>query len=72
MSEPTVRSEETLMSQVDAETTARVIADKCLGDRIRRLRLKKSMGLVELGKLTSLSATPPTAGARREQGALVP
>jgi transcriptional regulator with XRE-family HTH domain len=57
MSEPTVRSEETLMSQVDAETTARVIADKCLGDRIRRLRLKKSMGLVELGKLTGLSAS---------------
>jgi transcriptional regulator with XRE-family HTH domain len=52
-----VRSEETLMSQVDAETTARVIADKCIGDRIRRLRLKKSMGLVELGKLTGLSAS---------------
>jgi len=52
-----VRSEETQMSQVDAETTARVIADKCIGDRIRRLRLKKSMGLVELGKLTGLSAS---------------
>jgi transcriptional regulator with XRE-family HTH domain len=45
------------MSQVDAETTARVIADKCIGERIRRLRLKKSMGLVELGKLTGLSAS---------------
>ncbi|HEY1256083.1 MAG TPA: XRE family transcriptional regulator [Terracidiphilus sp.] len=54
---PAVRSEETQMSQVDAETTARVIADKRLGDRIRRLRLKKSMGLVELGKLTGLSAS---------------
>ena len=53
----TVRSEETQMSQVDAETTARVIADKCIGERIRRLRLKKSMGLVELGKLTGLSAS---------------
>ena len=52
-----IRSEETQMSQVDAETTARVIADKCIGDRIRRLRLKKSMGLVELGKLTGLSAS---------------
>jgi transcriptional regulator with XRE-family HTH domain len=52
-----VRSEETQMSQVDAETTSRVIADKCIGERIRRLRLKKSMGLVELGKLTGLSAS---------------
>jgi transcriptional regulator with XRE-family HTH domain len=52
-----VRSEETQMTQVDAETTARVIADKCIGERIRRLRLKKSMGLVELGKLTGLSAS---------------
>jgi transcriptional regulator with XRE-family HTH domain len=54
---PVVKSEETQMSQVDAETTARVIADKCIGERIRRLRLKKSMGLVELGKLTGLSAS---------------
>ena len=52
-----VKSEETQMSQVDAETTARVIAEKCIGERIRRLRLKKSMGLVELGKLTGLSAS---------------
>ncbi|MFZ1084763.1 MAG: XRE family transcriptional regulator [Terracidiphilus sp.] len=57
MSEPAVRSEETQMSQVDAETTARVIADKRIGDRIRRLRLKKSMGLVELGQFTGLSAS---------------
>src|ERR1035437_7392582 len=58
MSEPPpVRSEETQMSQVDAETTARVIAEKHIGERIRRLRLKKSMGLVELGKLTGLSAS---------------
>jgi len=58
MSEPTaVRNEETQMSQVDAETTARMIADKCIGERIRRLRLKKSMGLVELGKLSGLSAS---------------
>ena len=54
---PVVKSEETQMSQVDAETTARVIAEKCIGERIRRLRLKKSMGLVELGKLTGLSAS---------------
>ncbi|MGD0293879.1 MAG: XRE family transcriptional regulator [Terracidiphilus sp.] len=52
-----VRSDETHKSQVDAETTARVIAEKRIGERIKRLRLKKSMGLVELGKLTGLSAS---------------
>jgi transcriptional regulator with XRE-family HTH domain len=52
-----VRSEETQMSQVDAETTERFIAEKRIGERIKRLRLKKSMGLVELGKLTGLSAS---------------
>jgi len=38
-----VRSEETQKSQVDAETLSQVIAEKHIGDRIRRLRLKKSM-----------------------------
>jgi len=33
------------------------IAQKHLGERIRRLRLKKSMGLVELGRQTGLSAS---------------
>jgi transcriptional regulator with XRE-family HTH domain len=58
MSEPaTVRSEETQKSQVDNETTERFIAEKHIGERIKRLRLKKSMGLVELGKHTGLSAS---------------
>src|SRR5271157_4373044 len=52
-----LRSDETHKSQVDAETTARVIAEKRIGERIKRLRLKKSMGLVELGKHTGLSAS---------------
>jgi transcriptional regulator with XRE-family HTH domain len=52
-----VRSDETQKSQVDSETTERVIAEKRIGERIRRLRLKKSMGLVELGKRTGLSAS---------------
>ena len=52
-----VQSEETQKSQVDTETTERFIAEKHLGERIRRLRLKKSMGLVELGKHTGLSAS---------------
>jgi transcriptional regulator with XRE-family HTH domain len=52
-----IHSEEAQKSQVDAETTERVIAEKHLGERIRRLRLKKSMGLVDLGKRTGLSAS---------------
>jgi transcriptional regulator with XRE-family HTH domain len=53
----TVRTEETQKSQVDPETTERFIAEKHIGERIKRLRLKKSMGLVELGKHTGLSAS---------------
>jgi len=52
-----VHSEETQKSQVDPETTERFIAEKHIGERIKRLRLKKSMGLVELGKHTGLSAS---------------
>jgi len=53
----TVRTEETQKSQVDTETTERFIAEKHIGERIKRLRLKKSMGLVELGRHTGLSAS---------------
>src|SRR6201998_881815 len=52
-----VHHEETQKSQVDTETTERFIAEKHIGERIKRLRLKKSMGLVELGKHTGLSAS---------------
>ena len=51
------RNEETHKTQVDSETTERVIAEKHIGERIKRLRLKKSMGLVELGRHTGLSAS---------------
>jgi len=53
----TVHTEETQKSQVDTETTERFIAEKHIGERIKRLRLKKSMGLVELGRHTGLSAS---------------
>ena len=43
--------------QVDPETAESFIAEKKIGERIKRLRLKKSMGLVELGKHTGLSAS---------------
>lgn len=58
MSNPSeVTSEETQKTQADPETAERFIAEKRIGERIRRLRLKKSMGLVELGKHTGLSAS---------------
>jgi transcriptional regulator with XRE-family HTH domain len=52
-----VRNEETQKNQVDPETAERFIAEKRIGERIKKLRLKKSMGLVELGKHTGLSAS---------------
>ena len=51
MTEAAARNEETQKSQVDTETTERFIAEKHIGERIKRLRLKKSMGLVELGSI---------------------
>jgi len=43
--------------EIDAATAESVICEKKLGERIKRLRLKKSMGLVELGRHTGLSAS---------------
>lgn len=57
MSEPLVENDETQKSQVDQATAERFIAEKRIGERIKRLRLKKSMGLVELGRHTGLSAS---------------
>ena len=43
--------------QVDGEAAEAFIAEKRIGERIKHLRLKKSMGLVELGRHTGLSAS---------------
>jgi len=43
--------------QVDGETAEAFISEKRIGERIKYLRLKKSMGLVELGRHTGLSAS---------------
>ena len=51
------KSDEMQKSQVDAETAEHFIEEKRIGERIKRLRLKKSMGLVELGKHAGLSAS---------------
>ena len=45
------------MTEIDPESAEAVISEKHIGERIKRLRLKKSMGLVELGKHTGLSAS---------------
>ncbi len=43
--------------QVDGQAAESVIVEKKIGERIKHLRLKKSMGLVELGRHTGLSAS---------------
>ena len=43
--------------KVDGEAAESFIAEKRIGERIKHLRLKKSMGLVELGRHTGLSAS---------------
>jgi transcriptional regulator with XRE-family HTH domain len=44
-------------ARVATEVAENFIMEKRLGDRIKQLRLKKSMGLVELGRHTGLSAS---------------
>jgi transcriptional regulator with XRE-family HTH domain len=44
-------------AQVDGEAAESFIAEKRIGERIKHLRLKKSMGLVDLGRHTGLSAS---------------
>jgi len=43
--------------EVDQASAEAFISEKHIGERIKRLRLKKSMGLVELGRHTGLSAS---------------
>lgn len=43
--------------QVDSQAAEEFISEKRIGERIKYLRLKKSMGLVELGRHTGLSAS---------------
>ena len=51
------RKSDTLTASVDPASAEALLNASQLGQRIRRLRLKRSMGLVELGKLTGLSAS---------------
>ncbi len=54
---PENNGDEMHKTAADADAAERFISEKHLGERIRRLRLKKSMGLVELGRHTGLSAS---------------
>jgi transcriptional regulator with XRE-family HTH domain len=53
----TEKAQPAVMSEVDPVGAEAIIGEKHIGERIKRLRLKKSMGLVELGKHTGLSAS---------------
>ncbi len=53
---PSVTPQPDLSSDASGSAEA-YIAEKHIGERIRRLRLKRSMGLVELGRHTGLSAS---------------
>lgn len=44
-------------TEVDGAAAEACIVEKHIGERIKRLRLKRSMGLVELGRHTGLSAS---------------
>jgi transcriptional regulator with XRE-family HTH domain len=44
-------------AQLNTENAESFIAEKRIGERIKKLRLKRSMGLVELGRHTGLSAS---------------
>lgn len=57
------------MTEESAETIRRVLSPYDLGKKIRRLRLRKKMGLVDLGKHTGLSASMLS---QLETGKLVP
>src|SRR5665213_3212518 len=53
----TATEQKGILTQVDPATAEAFIAEKHIGERIKRLRLKRSMGLVALGRHTGLSAS---------------
>jgi transcriptional regulator with XRE-family HTH domain len=52
-----MEQEETLQTAVDPSSAESLLTGARLGERIKKLRLKRSMGLVELGRKTGLSAS---------------
>src|SRR3978361_609152 len=64
-----VKKEDMQGIQIDSQAAEEFISEKRIGERIKYLRLKKSMGLVELGRHTGLSAS---FLAQCEAGGVVP
>lgn len=54
---PVAAPDDNHVDTVDDNKVEQFIDEKLIGERIRRLRLKRSMGLVELGTRTGLSAS---------------
>jgi len=54
---PSLTLEEAGNSHIESDTVESFISDKRIGQRIKQLRQKKSMGLVDLGRHTGLSAS---------------
>jgi transcriptional regulator with XRE-family HTH domain len=54
---PAEATTEVLRAEVDSQAAEDLISEKRIGERIKYLRLNKSMGLVELGRYTGLSAS---------------
>lgn len=64
-----LKQSEPLPSESGPETIQRVLGSYQLGEKLRRLRLRKKIGLVDLGKHTGLS---PSMLSQLENGKLVP
>jgi transcriptional regulator with XRE-family HTH domain len=58
-----------LMTETSPETVQRVLASYDIGAKLRQLRLKKKIGLVDLGKHTGLSASMLS---QLENGKMIP
>jgi transcriptional regulator with XRE-family HTH domain len=57
VNDPAISRVDVANARIDPATAEAFIAERRIGERIKRLRLKKSMGLVELGRHTGLSAS---------------
>jgi transcriptional regulator with XRE-family HTH domain len=55
--QPALRTQPVDTHSIDPTAAEALLSAAQLGQRIKRLRLKRSMGLVELGRLTGLSAS---------------
>lgn len=64
-----VKQDEPAPTESGPETIQRVLGSYQLGEKLRRLRLRKKIGLVDLGKHTGLS---PSMLSQLENGKLVP